>query len=67
MRLEGKDPDHESLICVLTVSEIQGSRLSLNFDGYDHSFDFWRNADSECIYPIGYCKKNNLHLSPPGG
>ena len=67
MMLEGVDNKHPSLICVLRISEIQGFRIRLHFDGYDSCYDFWRNADSTEIYPVGYCKKNNLNLSLPPG
>ena len=66
MLLEGVDIKHPSLICVLKIIQIQGFRIRLHFDGYDSCYDFWRNADSTEIFPIGHCKKNNLNLSPPG-
>lgn len=67
MRLEGNDPIHMHLICILNVAQVIGNRLRLNFDGFDHSYDFWRNIDSKFIYPVGYCKKHNLVLTPPNG
>ena len=65
MMLEGVDIKHTSLICVLSVSQVQGLRIRLHFDGYDSCYDFWRNAYSKEIYEVGYCKKNNLKLTPP--
>ncbi|GFS10496.1 lethal(3)malignant brain tumor-like 4 protein [Elysia marginata] len=41
MRLEGVDPKHQSLFCVLSVAEVQGFRLRLHFDGYSECYDFW--------------------------
>ena len=35
MMLEGVDIKHTSLICVLSVSQVQGLRIRLHFDGYD--------------------------------
>ena len=67
MALEGSDPKSKSLICVLTVVEVQGHRIRLHFDGYDTCYDFWRNADSKYIHSVGYCEKNNLKLNPPPG
>lgn len=67
MMLEGMDIKHPSLICVLSVSQVLGYRIRLHFDGYDYCHDFWRNIDSDKIFPVGYCKKNNLKLTPPLG
>lgn len=65
MRLEGIDPKHQSLFCVLSVAEAQGHRLRLHFDGYSECYDFWVNADSPFIFPVGWCEKNNKPLQPP--
>ncbi|XP_076440126.1 lethal(3)malignant brain tumor-like protein 3 isoform X2 [Babylonia areolata] len=65
MRLEGVDPKHQNLFCVLSVAEIQGYRLRLHFDGYSECYDFWTNADSPFIFPVGWCEKNNKPLQPP--
>ncbi|XP_032779060.2 lethal(3)malignant brain tumor-like protein 3 isoform X2 [Daphnia magna] len=65
MKLEGIDPEHQSLFCVMTVAEIQGYRLRLHFDGYSDSHDFWLNADSENLFHCGWCEKNGQKLRPP--
>lgn len=86
MKLEGIDPEHQSLFCVMTVAEVQGNlivsfqinqilkllfflikgyRLRLHFDGYSDSHDFWLNADSENLFPCGWCEKNGQKLRPP--
>lgn len=67
MKLEGIDPRHPSLYCVLTVAEIRGFRLRLHFDGYSECFDFWTNADSPFIFPVGWVEKNGKVLHPPVG
>ena len=67
MLLEGNDPKNPSLICVLSVSEVQGHRIRLHFEGYDTCYDFWRNADSQFIYPPDYCQKNGIKIMPPYG
>ena len=67
MCLEGQDPVNPTIISVLSVSEVLGHRLRLHFDGYDISHDFWRNCDSEFIYPVGFCAANGLKLMPPKG
>ncbi|KAL5016605.1 hypothetical protein ScPMuIL_006194 [Solemya velum] len=67
MKIEGIDPKHPSLYCVLTVAEIMGFRLRLHFDGYSECYDFWTNADSPFIFPVGFCEKNGKTLQPPKG
>nr|XP_021153212.1 lethal(3)malignant brain tumor-like protein 4 isoform X3 [Columba livia] len=67
MKLEGLDPEHPSRFCVLTVAEVQGYRLRLHFDGYPECYDFWVNADSSDIHPVGWCEKTGHKLLPPKG
>lgn len=67
MKLEGIDPSHPSKFCVLSIVDIQGFRLRLHFDGYNGRFDFWVNADSKQIFPIGFCKKTYRKLEYPPG
>ena len=67
MKLEAIDLQHQSLICVVSVIEVQGPRLRLHFDGYGDSYDFWENADSENLFPAGWCSKNKQCLVPPKG
>ncbi|XP_038146974.1 lethal(3)malignant brain tumor-like protein 4 isoform X1 [Cyprinodon tularosa] len=67
MKLEGLDPSHPSLFCVLSVAEIQGYRVRLHFDGYPECYDFWANADSWDLKPAGWCEKNGHKLLLPKG
>ena len=67
MKLEGIDPVHPSLYCVLSVAEVKGHRLRLHFDGYSECYDFWTNADSPFIFPVGWVEKNGRELQPPLG
>nr|XP_025952436.1 lethal(3)malignant brain tumor-like protein 4 isoform X2 [Dromaius novaehollandiae] len=67
MKLEGLDPEHPSQFCVLTVAEVQGYRMRLHFDGYQECYDFWVNADSSDIHPVGWCEKTSHKLLPPKG
>nr|XP_027200208.1 lethal(3)malignant brain tumor-like protein 4 isoform X2 [Dermatophagoides pteronyssinus] len=67
MKLEGIDPLHPSKFCCLTVVDVQGFRLRLHFDGYSSRFDFWINADSKQIFPIGFCRKTRRKLEYPPG
>ncbi|XP_053942370.1 lethal(3)malignant brain tumor-like protein 4 isoform X1 [Cuculus canorus] len=67
MKLEGMDPEHPSRCCVLTVAEVKGYRMRLHFDGYPECYDFWVNADSSDIHPVGWCEKTGHNLLPPKG
>ncbi|XP_070784621.1 lethal(3)malignant brain tumor-like protein 4 [Enoplosus armatus] len=67
MKLEGVDPLHPSMFCVLTVAEVIGCRLRLHIDGYSECYDFWVNTDSAEIKPAGWCKDHNHKLHPPKG
>ncbi|GCB65650.1 lethal(3)malignant brain tumor-like protein 4 isoform X1 [Scyliorhinus torazame] len=67
MRLEGIDPEHPSVFCVLSVAEVHGYRIRLHFDGYSECYDFWINADSPDIHPLGWCEKTGHKLHLPKG
>lgn len=67
MKVEAIDPVHPSLFAVVTITEVQGYRLKLHFDGYHEDYDFWVNADSCDIFPPGWCEKNGRVLRPPMG
>ncbi|XP_051796245.1 lethal(3)malignant brain tumor-like protein 4 isoform X3 [Acanthochromis polyacanthus] len=67
MKLEGIDPLHPSMFCVLTVAEVIGCRLRLHIDGYSECYDFWVNADSADIRPAGWCTEHKHKLHPPRG
>ncbi|XP_038627197.1 lethal(3)malignant brain tumor-like protein 3 [Tachyglossus aculeatus] len=67
MKLEGVDPEHQSMYCVLTVAEVCGYRIKLHFDGFSECYDFWVNADAVDIHPVGWCEKTGHKLHPPKG
>jgi len=52
--LEAIDPQHQSLFCPVVVVEVIGYRLLVKFVGYPDKFNFWVNADSEYIFPVGW-------------
>lgn len=47
--------------------QVQGYRMRLHFDGYPDCYDFWANADSSDIHPVGWCEKTSHKLLPPKG
>uniref|UniRef100_A0A671K8G7 SAM domain-containing protein n=1 Tax=Sinocyclocheilus anshuiensis TaxID=1608454 RepID=A0A671K8G7_9TELE len=66
-RLEGIDPEHPSMYCVLTIAEVLGHRIRLHFDKYSDCYDFWVNSSSPDIHPVGWCEKTGHKLHPPKG
>lgn len=67
MKLEGIDPQHQSLFCVMTVTDVIGHRIRLHFDGYSDLYDFWCNANSPNVFQVGWCEKNGRKLETPPG
>ncbi|CAI6359714.1 unnamed protein product [Macrosiphum euphorbiae] len=64
-RLEGIDPEHEALFCVMTVVEVVGYRIKLHFDGYQDIYDFWVNANCPDLFYPRWCEQNSRTLQPP--
>ncbi|KAI2652412.1 Lethal(3)malignant brain tumor-like protein 3 [Labeo rohita] len=58
IRLEGIDPEHPSMYCVLTIAEVLGHRIRLHFDKYSDCYDFWVNSNSPDIHPVGWWMKD---------
>ena len=54
---------------VASVVMSSGPLLLLRYDGYDddRSGDFWCDAASEDLQPIGWCARTNNILIPPVG
>lgn len=67
MKMEAIDPVHPSIYSVVTITDIQGHRLRLHFDGYHEDYDFWVNSDSRDIFPPGWCEKSKRQLKLPIG
>ncbi|XP_035378264.1 lethal(3)malignant brain tumor-like protein 1 isoform X2 [Electrophorus electricus] len=65
MKLEAVDRMNPSLICVATVTDIVGSRFLVHFDNWDDTYDYWCDAQSPYIHPIGWCQERDLPLTPP--
>lgn len=47
--------------------KVIGFRLRLHIDGYSECYDFWVNADSPVIKPVGWCESTGHKLHPPKG
>ncbi|XP_057175937.1 lethal(3)malignant brain tumor-like protein 1 isoform X2 [Triplophysa rosa] len=65
MKLEAVDRMNPSLICVATVTDKVGIRFLVHFDNWDDTYDYWCDAHSPYIHPIGWCQERGLSLTPP--
>ena len=54
---------------IATVVMPCGQLLRLRYDGSesDSSKDFWCDAFTSDIHPLGWCRQNNKTLEPPDG
>ena len=69
MRLEARDRQNPSMVCVATISEVDENtdRLLIHFDGWGAEYDYWCEPDSTDIHPVGWCVKKNIRLQKPNG
>uniref|UniRef100_A0A3B1JMC9 Lethal(3)malignant brain tumor-like protein 1 n=1 Tax=Astyanax mexicanus TaxID=7994 RepID=A0A3B1JMC9_ASTMX len=65
MKLEAVDRMNPSLICVATVTDLVGNRFLVHFDNWDDTYDYWCDARSPYIHPVGWCQERGLPLTPP--
>ncbi|XP_015233273.1 PREDICTED: lethal(3)malignant brain tumor-like protein 1 isoform X1 [Cyprinodon variegatus] len=65
MKLEAVDRMNPSLICVATVTDVVDDRFLVHFDNWDDTYDYWCDASSPYIHPVGWCQERNLPLTPP--
>ncbi|KAG9337486.1 hypothetical protein JZ751_028677 [Albula glossodonta] len=65
MKLEAVDRMNPSLICVATVTDVVDNRFLVHFDNWDDTYDYWCDASSPYIHPIGWCQERGLPLTPP--
>ncbi|KAI4897637.1 hypothetical protein NFI96_015829 [Prochilodus magdalenae] len=65
MKLEAVDRMNPSLICVATVTDVVGNRFLVHFDNWDDTYDYWCDARSPYIHPVGWCQERGLPLTPP--
>lgn len=72
MKLEAIDPLNLSSICVATVmSVLRCGYIMIRIDTYEVDATgadwFCYHVNSPCIFPIGFCERNNIPLTPPKG
>lgn len=72
MKLEAIDPLNLSSICVATVMDVLNyGYIMIRIDSYDSDATgadwFCYHVKSPCIFPVGFCHKHNIPLTPPKG
>ena len=67
MKLEAKDRRIPGLVCVATITGMQGNRLLIHFDGWTEHYDYWCDLDTVDIHPIGWCEEHSHELQKPKG
>lgn len=70
MKLEAIDPLNLSSICVATVmSVLRCGYIMIRIDTYESDVTgadwFCYHARSPCIFPVGFCERNSIPLTPP--
>ncbi|XP_023014012.1 scm-related gene containing four mbt domains isoform X1 [Leptinotarsa decemlineata] len=72
MKLEAIDPLNLSSICVATVMDVLNyGYIMIRIDTYDSDATgadwFCYHVKSPCIFPVGFCERNHIPLTPPKG
>ncbi|XP_072383477.1 polycomb protein Sfmbt isoform X3 [Diabrotica undecimpunctata] len=72
MKLEAIDPLNLSSISVATVTDVLNyGYIMIRIDTYDSDVTgadwFCYHVKSPCIFPVGFCEKHNIPLTPPKG
>ena len=72
MKLEAIDPLNLSSICVATVMDVLNyGYIMIRIDSYESDATgadwFCYHISSPCIFPVGFCDRNGIPLTPPKG
>ncbi|XP_078506625.1 lethal(3)malignant brain tumor-like protein 1 isoform X2 [Lissotriton helveticus] len=65
MKLETVDRRNPALMRVATVEDVEDYRIKIHFDGWNHVYDFWIDADHPDVHPMDWCAKMGHPLQPP--
>ncbi|KAG5678683.1 hypothetical protein PVAND_008334 [Polypedilum vanderplanki] len=67
MKLEVVDPSCKQLIRPATIVCREEYKIQVIFDGFDITYAFWLDDDSEDIFPINYCRETDHPIEMPAG
>ena len=54
MALEAVDKRNPPLVRVAEITQVEDSRVCIHFCGWDTKFDFWEDAHSPDLHPVGW-------------
>ncbi|XP_065844248.1 uncharacterized protein [Oscarella lobularis] len=66
MKVEAVDRRYPGLVCIATIFDVDGERVRVYFDGWNHNYDYWCHYTSPEIRPIGTAAQIGLSLQTPG-
>uniref|UniRef100_A0A8C7THZ6 L3MBTL histone methyl-lysine binding protein 4 n=1 Tax=Oncorhynchus mykiss TaxID=8022 RepID=A0A8C7THZ6_ONCMY len=67
MKLEAVDRKNPCLVCVASVADIVDNHFLVHFDNWDDTYDYWCDASSPHIHPVGWCQDHGRPLTAPQG
>ncbi|KAJ8379006.1 hypothetical protein AAFF_G00232350 [Aldrovandia affinis] len=67
MKLEAVDRKNPCLVCVASVADVVDDRFLVHFDNWDDTYDYWCDASSPHIHPVGWCQDHGRPLTAPQG
>ncbi|KAJ8337183.1 hypothetical protein SKAU_G00384030 [Synaphobranchus kaupii] len=67
MKLEAVDRKNPFLVCVASVADVVDDRFLVHFDNWDDTYDYWCDASSPHIHPVGWCQDHGRPLTAPQG
>lgn len=65
MKIECTDLMNPHLVCVATISRIEGRLVEVHFDGWENDFNQWLDCCSSDIFPVGWCELIGYKLEGP--
>lgn len=66
-KIEVVDPVNQQLIRPATILCREEYKIQVIFDGFDLSYAFWLDDDSEDVHPINWCEKTGHPIEHPAG
>lgn len=51
--------------CPATIVEVDDDFVTINFDGWNNSYNLKVRYDSRYLFPVGWSAKNGLAINPP--
>lgn len=66
MKLEALDRKNSKEMCVASITNVLVTqRFLVHFDGRNEMYDYWADAASPYVHPVGWCQEHKEKLLPP--